>query len=442
MDINQIVALVPDYQQFFSVQEMAQRTELLCMEYPGIVRRTLLGNSRFGAPIELVSIGDGAHSVMVVGAPHPHELVGTLMADYLLQLFCQRPELLQSTGASWHFIKAIDPDGVALNAGWLSEPLLASNYFSSFFRPPLYRQAEYTFPFSSGDVEFSEASPENQAWKNALDLVEPDLLYSTHNCEFGGVFFFTSDGLPDLDQTLSELPVSYQFQPDFNGEHGSIPKPGSPGVFNFPDEIAESIREMGMQGSNGKLMTGDSSAGYAQQRFATFSLIAEVPYWCAKPHHVQYSIIADIIHQTREWYVQGEQLLMQFLPLLQTANSPGALLLLEALALPTMSSAEMTYADTAETPLNWMTAVTNQLLVLRRPAMLFKLSEIAFTFEQRTETQHAYEQMKQTMHAWMMALEKSDMLERVPLRKLVQLQTEAGLLTLQHLIQARIDSVI
>jgi len=438
MNITQYLEQVPDYQQFFTTQEMASRTRLLEVAYPATLRRVALGHSRLGAPIEMVSIGNGASSVMVVGAPHPHELVGTLMADHLLQLFCQQPDLLQSTGATWHFIQAIDPDGVNLNAGWLNQPLSADRYFSSFFRPPLSRQAEFTFPFSSGSHVFSAGTPENRAWKKALDLTQPDLLYSTHNCDIGGVFYFTSEGLPELDQALSALTLQHQFDVDVDGEAGSMPKAGIPGVFSFPDEIAASIQEISSQDTEGRLTTGDSSAGYAQKKFDTFSLIAEVPYWRLS-HNTARLNIEHIASQTRVLAQQSEYMIKRYGPMISCVHETGARLLLEALTLHTANNELIYHGAASDIPFTTASAVTGWFLALRRPAMLLNLLEMSCRTDSATQVHAAYKVVKQQMVEWVTALELAVKPERVPLRKLVQLQTAAGLLALHHLQARRMD---
>jgi len=428
MNIKKIVAEVPDYQVFFSPDEMAERSDWLHKMYPDLVTRTVLGKSRFGAEIDMVSIGHGKHSVLVVGAPHPHELVGTMTADFLLTLFCEQPRVLESTNATWYFIKLIDPDGVRLNAGWLGKPLSASNYFSSFFRPPLWRQAEFTFPFKSGQYSFFDSTPENHAWQKALDLTKPDLLYSTHNCEFGRVFYFTSDGLPELDHDLMQLTGQYHLTEDTSGEHGARPKPDLPGIFAFPDEIEESIKDSLGDKDYPAVRTGDSSAGYSQKKFGTFSLVAEVPYWCLKKKEEQIDV-ADVMRKTSALQADGDRLAARFLPLLQQLVSDGAILLLEALLIPTIEHVPHMEARVN----NCHTALTEYLLAMRRPSMLFKLAAIAWQIEKVPDAEDMFCEIQQFHRQSVQAIEDMDFLEPVPIRQLVQLQTEAALISLRHL---------
>jgi len=428
MNINQIVAEVPDYQVFFSLDEMKERTDRLCNNYPDAITRTAIGKSRFGIEIEMISIGHGKHSVMVVGAPHPHELVGTLTADFLLTFFCEQPAFLLSTDATWHFIKAIDPDGVMLNSPWLAQPLSPSNYFSSFFRPPLWRQAEFTFPFAFGEHRFSGSTPENKAWEKALIMTKPDLLYSTHNCEFGGVFYFTSDGLPELDFELIKLTRKYRLTEDTIGEHGSSAKDGLPSVFTFPDEITESIKEMQLGESNVLMRTGDSSAGYSEKKFGTFSLVAEVPYWCLNKLKRDLDV-GFVAEKTTELIVEGEKLVDKFLPLLQHLASKEAQLLLEALDVPRIDDELHIGIQVG----NCHSALTELLLALRRPAMLLKLVEVAWRTENFVGAKDMFCVVNQFHRESLAVIEEMDFLLPVPLQQLVQLQIEAVLITLKYL---------
>ena len=428
MNIKQIVAAVPDYQFFFSPDAMLERTDCLHQQYPASLTRTVLGKSRFGAEIEMITMGHGKYSVMIVGAPHPHELVGTMTADFLMTRFCEQPALLESTNATWHFIKMIDPDGVQLNSGWLGQPLSLSDYFSSFFRPPLWRQAEFTFPFIKGEHRFSDSTPENHAWKKALLLTKPDLLYSTHNCEFGGVFYFTSDGLPELDRELMHLTRQFHLTEDTTGEYGAIPKPDLPGIFAFPDEIEESIREQFNDKNHLLMPTGDSSAGYSEKKFGTFSLIAEVPYWRLAKREADIDV-ADVIRKTNALKSDGEKLADKFLPLLQNLTSRDALLLLEALLVP-----KIDHAPQNEKVIdNCYSALADYLLAMRRPSMLCKLTEIAWKVDKLPDAENMFCEVQQFHRQSINAIEDMHFLAPVPLRELVQLQAEAALISLKHL---------
>jgi hypothetical protein len=154
------------------------------------VRITPLGVSRLGRPIEMISLGEGDRDALIVGVPHPNEPAGAVTVERLIALLLHSER--ERRGYRWHFIKAIDPEGLRLNGGWLKKPRSPGNYLENFFRPALLRQPETTFPLDLPECRFSASTPENEAWQRALELTRPVLHASLHHCEFGGVFYTLS----------------------------------------------------------------------------------------------------------------------------------------------------------------------------------------------------------------------------------------------------------
>jgi hypothetical protein len=87
----------------------------------GRVQVRHLGTSRDGRPIPLLSVGEGQKSALIVGAPHPNEPTGCLTVLAMLARLGREPNFQQTPGWQWHFIPAIDIDGIALNEGWFSD---------------------------------------------------------------------------------------------------------------------------------------------------------------------------------------------------------------------------------------------------------------------------------------------------------------------------------
>ena len=78
-------------------------------------RTERLGLSRAGRPIDLVSIGQGPRAALIVGAPHANEPIGCATIVRMLTRLSQDRALREGSGWQWHFIPAIDIDGIALN---------------------------------------------------------------------------------------------------------------------------------------------------------------------------------------------------------------------------------------------------------------------------------------------------------------------------------------
>jgi hypothetical protein len=84
------------------------------------VRITPVGVSRLGRPIEMISLGEGDREALIVGVPHANEPAGAVTVERLIELLLRSER--EQRGYRWHFIKAIDPEGLKLNGGWLKKP--------------------------------------------------------------------------------------------------------------------------------------------------------------------------------------------------------------------------------------------------------------------------------------------------------------------------------
>lgn len=77
--------------------------------------------------------------------------------------------------------------------------------------------------------------PETQALMRVLDSVQPQLMCSLHNSEFGGAFYYLSEEMLGLAETSSNL-VRQTEIPLHTGD-AEIPgavRSSSPGVFSLP----------------------------------------------------------------------------------------------------------------------------------------------------------------------------------------------------------------
>jgi len=118
LDLPGLLARVPDFQEFLTLEELRASSQRLVAEFPGVARLETVGASAEGRPIELLTIGRGARPALLVGVPHPNEPIGTLTLEFLCRLLCEDPELRARLDATVHVIKIADPDGLVLNLGW------------------------------------------------------------------------------------------------------------------------------------------------------------------------------------------------------------------------------------------------------------------------------------------------------------------------------------
>jgi hypothetical protein len=392
----------------------------------------VVGRSARGRPIELISLGKGERNALVVGCPHPNEPVGCLTIEALIEQLRREP----ATGAGfrWHFIKAIDPDGLDLNRSWLEGPLTPERYFAGFYRPAFDRQPEYGFPLHAGVYDFDRATPENLAWRAVLELTRPQLQASLHNADYGGAFYILSQAKPGLAEALSRQPAEAGLTLNPMGEPFADMAPYMPGVLAFPD-IAAAAKA-------GAWKAGNSSAGYAAERYGTFSLVNEVPFWDdprLRDQTPSGRTIGDVARTVVGWNVEITAVLSASLPRL-TASGPDAgglmAVLQEGLATARRQNAmleKLAGSPALAKPLavkDWALQVTILRLAALRPyAMLRRLAATQTTPAAATAQAIAAAHLRQGLAE----LHAEAKLSAVPIRTLTELQMRAVLTTARAL---------
>lgn len=243
---------LPDYTEFPSVDAMNDHADRVAAEYPALVSVRTIGTSRLGDPIRVLTVGDGPREAVVIGGPHPNEPVGALTIQTLVELL-----RADSRGYRWHFVVCADPDGARLNEGWYSRPGDRRAYVEHFYRPDLADQVEWTFPPG-------QPLPETTALMELMDAVRPSLVYSLHNGEYQGAFFYINRDDPQLAARLTELPVAQGVPLHIGEPEQPRTKTIAPAAYLTPSGEA--------------LGAGGSSADYAA-KFGALHVMAEVPYW-------------------------------------------------------------------------------------------------------------------------------------------------------------------
>ena len=282
MDIKELVESVPDFTNFPTLEEMDASTARLEVEFPDLVRRTPLGHTTEGRPLELLTIVGGARAALVVGAPHPNEPIGCRLIEFLSRKICEDAAFRNALGYTWHFVKAIDADGVKLNENWFNGPFTITNYARNFYRPPPAEQAEWSFPVSYKTLRFDQPSCETRAFMRAIDIVEPDFLFSLHNSNFSGVFYFLPRRADALYPSLKELPKRFGLPLQLSVPELPFIDRLDDGIFRFPfiEEIYEQLASSGIEDPATVWDFGASSGDYSYRGGRRlFDITAEIPYW-------------------------------------------------------------------------------------------------------------------------------------------------------------------
>ncbi len=204
-DVLDIIHDVPDYQVFLTVDELKSSTHQLANRHPDTVETLLIGHSRLGDPVEAIKIGNGPRKALLFAMPHPSEPIGSMTLEYWSVRLAEDDALRESFDYTWYLIKCIDPDGTRLNEGWFKGPFSIENYARHYYRPPAFQQVAWTFPIDYKTLHFHDPLPETQALMALIQEVRPNLMYSLHNSDFGGVYFYIWDEAPPLYEPFHKL---------------------------------------------------------------------------------------------------------------------------------------------------------------------------------------------------------------------------------------------
>lgn len=280
-DVLNILNDVPDYQVFLTVDELIASTHELANRHPKVVKVLPIGHSRQGDVIEAIKIGSGPRQALLFAMPHPNEPIGSMMLEYLSLRLAEDDGLRESLGYTWHLVKCIDPDGTRLNEGWFKGPFSIENYARHYYRPPAYQQVAWTFPIDYKTLHFHDPLPETQALMDLIEKVRPDFMYSLHNSDFGGVYYYIWEEAPQLYKPFHKL-VESQGLPLHLGE------PEMPYEMKFASAIYKDssiaaeydFLEQQIATDPAEIISGGTlSFEYARTFCDPFTLICEMPYF-------------------------------------------------------------------------------------------------------------------------------------------------------------------
>ena len=280
MDLQQIAADIPDYQAFLTVDKLTASSHRLVEQYPDIASLKVVGQTRRGDPIELLTITGGSTQAFVFGGPHPNEPIGCMTIEYLSRRLCEDESMRQELDYTWHFVKSIDADGMRLNEGWFGGPFTPTNYARHFYRPASYEQVEWTFPIEYKTLTFNDPLPETRALMQVIDETKPRFLYSLHNAGFGGVYYYVSEACEPLYGTFHEIPEWFGLALDLGEPEMSVAEPFAPAIYRMltSTDMYDHLERHGVPDPASIMGFKASSAQYAE-RHGSFFLVVEMPYF-------------------------------------------------------------------------------------------------------------------------------------------------------------------
>lgn len=451
MDVQTVLADVPDYDTFLTVDEMDASTYALGESHPECVDVFKAGRSRAGHSILCIKIGNGPKNALAFGCPHPNEPIGSMTLEYLSRRLTEDSALREELGFTWYIIKCIDPDGTRLNESWFKGPFSLSEYTRNFFRPASPQQVEWTFPIDYKDLHFHEPLPETQTLMGLIERLKPEFMYSLHNAGFGGVYYYISDPAPDLYEPFHQLAVDA-------GLPLSLGEPEVPYAITFHPAI---YKMLGAEASYDyyekftsldparAITSGASSAEYARHFAEPFTLVCELPYFYDARVDDQSSAgmsrreaVLEGAETEQAFYDRLNSLYLPVKPLL-TVDSPFRKTVdnFIAIGISGLQAKKAWAAGTDELSEDATVAEWFDNLVVSRfyRGLLLGVfvrmlaEELAEGAEPRsTEFASAMTQAVAFRDEWLVALEADLDYKVIPIRSLVSVQLGAALLAAQH----------
>ncbi|MBM9507055.1 M14 family zinc carboxypeptidase [Actinacidiphila acididurans] len=245
--------------------EVTEGARAIALRHAAVARLGVVGRSRAGRPLLMLTVGDGPRNVLVVAGPHANEAAvgGATVLRLAGQIAADR-ERGRDDGSTWHFLLCIDPDGAALNEPWLPGPYTLRGHYEHFFRPCAAEQPEW---LPSKGYAQDAALPETRALLGVLDELRPVLQFSLHGIDVGGSFVqLTSDipGVPErIGKSAAELDIPLETG---SSDAFQWPSPG-PGVYVMPPASDPAAGD------------GAHSTWARAQRYDGVTAIVEVPMW-------------------------------------------------------------------------------------------------------------------------------------------------------------------
>ena len=160
MSREKMLSKIPDYEAFFTVDELNAALWQLAKDHPESVEVFEAGKSREGRPMLCAKVGSGSKNALSYGCPHPNEPIGAMMCHYLARALAEDETYRKELDFTFYILPVSDVDGTVLNEGWFKGPFTIYNYARNFFRPEGKDQVEWTFPMEHKGYSFQNPMPE------------------------------------------------------------------------------------------------------------------------------------------------------------------------------------------------------------------------------------------------------------------------------------------
>lgn len=254
-----------------SVAGVAAAASAFARFHPGLCELRVVGRSREGRPLHLLTAGRGRRNVLVVAGPHSDERIGSATALRLAERVAQDASLHARADASWHFLLCLDPDGTRRSEAGPAIRRTPAEHFRHAYRPPADEQPEWAPSIRPPHDQL----PESQALVDLIDELEPFLQCSLHGNDLGGSWVQLTRDIPGLAEPLGKLSAERDV-PVQTGTYDALYWTVSgPGVYVLP-EAGERSQFDSLPEDVGR------STWTRPHRYGGLTALFEVPMWAAR----------------------------------------------------------------------------------------------------------------------------------------------------------------
>lgn len=456
--LDDLIKNIPDYKEFLTVEEMDINSKKIAEDFPKVVTLFEMGRTRANHPLYCLKIGNGSRNALMFGCPHPNEPIGTMMLEYFSKELARNKELRDELDYTWYIVKSWDADGTKLNENWFKGPYTLYNYSRNFFRPAGHKQVDWTFPIDYKNLHFHDTIPETKAMMKLIEDIKPKFTYSLHNAGFGGVYWYIS----------KETRMIYDDMRNVAKKQGvplNLGEPEAPYCVAFDPAIYQDLgickeydylEKYGIENPGDVIKVGTCSADYIKEVCGGFTLLTELPYFYDKRindlsesdisrkdavlQNLEFSETADMfikntLNSTKKYIDESNPFR---LALEAFTDSAGRIATKKMVTENPEFSKKATVAEKFDNLLvsKFYKMLSYGLLVRANESELQKMDELnEDNLEKKEALKEAFEKAEIILKELSKELEEKIDYEVVPIKKLVAIQLECGVLMADYLKQ-------
>jgi hypothetical protein len=140
---------------------------------------------------------------------------------------------------------------------------------------------DWTFPVDYKNLHFHETIPETKAMMNLIDEIKPKFIYSLHNAGFGGVYWYLTDDTKDIYDDLKNAAKKQNIPLNLGEPEAPFVEAYEPAIYKNLgiQQNYDYLEKYGVENPEKVINAGTCSADYAIEVADSFTMLTELPYF-------------------------------------------------------------------------------------------------------------------------------------------------------------------